>query len=160
MWSDLEKVYGEIRLESRLTVPMARALVRLLRETEEAPVDPCRQKTILDGAGQFSQVRRDGPKSERVRMRDADWKPPRKPQGCGKAKGRHARPRPHRNPLPQDRELTEAGPDESRDLLGRRSICPNQGQSNQIKPNQTKSNLLGWGRDKDELWIMKEEAAN
>ena len=100
MSSDLEQEAGEIRLEERLTAPLALALARLLREAEEASAGPCRQKTILDGARQLWLARRDGHEAEWVR--DADWKPPRKSRGCGRTKARDARP------LPQERELTES----------------------------------------------------
>jgi len=140
MWSDLEEEAGEIGLESRLAALMPMALARLWREAEESPAGPCKQKMILDGARQLSQLRGDGLEAERVP--DADWKPPQEVGVCPETKALSQVLAESEQIMAGPRRglLAPPVPGEPRDLSGA-SINP--AESRPIKPNQTKSNLRG-----------------
>ena len=77
-------------------------------------------------------------------VRNAAGMPPQEPGLCPETKARLGRPDP--NPNPQERELTDVAPGESqRGELAERSTRVNQAKSSQIKVNQGKSSLRGWG---------------
>jgi hypothetical protein len=88
---ELEKEAGEIRLEDRLAAPMAMALARLLRETDESSGGMEQQKTVLGVSRELARLRRGSHNAERMRRereqqerkqaelienkrKDAEWK--------------------------------------------------------------------------------------
>ena len=71
--SELEKEAGEIRLEDRLAAPMALALARLMREAEESPGSPEKQKALLGVARELALLRNGSHEAERVRLERERW---------------------------------------------------------------------------------------
>jgi hypothetical protein len=149
--SELEKEAGEIRLENRLTAPVALALARLMREAQDSPDGTERQKALLRVARELGQLRRGSNDAERVRLERERWEAKQAEVREGKRKQaeraenwerRKAQdPNLFRYSLSQ---LYAVRPQElltcleaSAHLRQAQEERANQGKSNQIKPNQT-----------------------
>jgi hypothetical protein len=153
---ELEKEAGEIRLEDRLAAPMAIALARLLREAEESPGDAAKQKTLLGVARELALLRNGSHEAERVRLERERWETKQAEVAEKKRKdaewsAQWEQIKLQRPDINWDGSLFLAGmvPQElqvcleaSARLRRAQDERANQGESNQIKPNQTGSNRL------------------
>jgi hypothetical protein len=148
---DLEKETGEIRLEDRLAAPMALALARLMREAEESLGSAEKQKALLGVARELALLRNGSHEADRVRLERERWETKQAEVAEQKRINEECwqRAKAHRPDLFCD-DLNPAGllPDElvvcleaSARLRRAQDERANQGESNQIKPDQTKSNL-------------------